>query len=1139
MVRDYRKCSPEVGSGVHSLHPITTKLHLKMSLENLVKDIPLIADDSWTYGDLMEVESRILKVLQPKLILDPTPRFDRLSDSGASWKLDFDLRGMRKKRLRQLSETVVTATNKLSCKRICVDRVPEASGYRMGEPGSVSGDVTLQHVHERTLAQDVISNDLLTSRPRNFMQEGLPSNLALQQSKLHVGVGAGTGVNSTSGCNPFVQDALSYNSNLNSTGLHGKMETQDGQLRELSSTNKRAMVGGDGAQQRSEYIDNLQQGPDMQWRNSLLQQQANARGIQYASNGGQRQSHLVREGIPGQDIATSVAMGQHGLRSSANGENNGMAFDISEVGRIKNDMSMLESEGMDRLQQRIQPNSLVRPGSMPGWNNLSQQVEKKEEQLQKRKTVQSPRVSAGSLSQSPLSARPTEMPGVSFNSYAAIPSASPPVLSQREKSGVTSMASIPRAQSVTSSANDTMQHQHQVQTTGKRRSNSLPKTPAMSGVGSPASVSNASIPMNAASPSVGTPQLADHIVLNKFSKIEMVTMRHQLNRRKTKVDELSRKPHMFFPQHVSACLSSLETNDNIEDDSVKSLSKSVVGGSANSYKIRVLSFVQAEHASQAPVIPRGRTRMIMSEKPNEGTIAMHYGDVDNDDYLRAEDYLPTLPNSHSADLLATQFQVLMIRDGYIMECDIIQSRPPNVASNSQPSAPATPSTNSAADMQQFSEAVSGQQQSEVKNPAMGANLAANSPVNALPSATMLPPGNQLAHQISQGLLASGLVPAGQQHLDSQALRQQQLPSQNQHSLVQQHPHIQRSVMMPPAPLSQLNTYGQNQSLQVGNNQMMGKPPTPLLQQQSHMQQSQMPRKMMVGGVGPAIGSGMVGLGGLNSVVGTGAGRTMGGTGIPASIGNMQGIGNLGQNSFAMSQAIHPGMFSTQQAHAILAQRLRMSRQAMLPGTQSLVGGMPGTRQIHHPGAPGLSILGNRGSMNTMQRTAMAAPKLMAGAGQPSQQQFSQQQQQQLLQQQQQQQQQMQQQQLQQQQQMPQQQFSQQQQQQFMQQQQQLMQQQQRLQPQQLQQPQEISPLQAALSPPQVSSPSTMVIPQALSQSLAQQASPHISSGAMHPMSGGNVDPGPASPQLSSQTLGSVGSVTNSSHDLQGVNKSNS
>lgn len=29
------------------------KVHLRMSLENVVKDMPLISDNSWTYGDLM------------------------------------------------------------------------------------------------------------------------------------------------------------------------------------------------------------------------------------------------------------------------------------------------------------------------------------------------------------------------------------------------------------------------------------------------------------------------------------------------------------------------------------------------------------------------------------------------------------------------------------------------------------------------------------------------------------------------------------------------------------------------------------------------------------------------------------------------------------------------------------------------------------------------------------------------------------------------------------------------------------------------------------------------------------------------------------------------------------------------------
>lgn len=43
--------------------------------------------------------------------------------------------------------------------------------------------------------------------------------------------------------------------------------------------------------------------------------------------------------------------------------------------------------------------------------------------------------------------------------------------------------------------------------------------------------------------------------------------------------------------------------------------------------------------------------MIMSEKPNDGTVAMHYGDIEDADYLAAEDYLPTLPNTVSFCLI--------------------------------------------------------------------------------------------------------------------------------------------------------------------------------------------------------------------------------------------------------------------------------------------------------------------------------------------------------------------------------------------------------------------------------------------------------------------------------------------------------
>lgn len=53
-VRDYRRCSSEKGSGVASTDgsPTVSKVRLRMSLENVVKDIPF-SDKSWTYGDLM------------------------------------------------------------------------------------------------------------------------------------------------------------------------------------------------------------------------------------------------------------------------------------------------------------------------------------------------------------------------------------------------------------------------------------------------------------------------------------------------------------------------------------------------------------------------------------------------------------------------------------------------------------------------------------------------------------------------------------------------------------------------------------------------------------------------------------------------------------------------------------------------------------------------------------------------------------------------------------------------------------------------------------------------------------------------------------------------------------------------------
>ncbi|GMJ08405.1 PHYTOCHROME-DEPENDENT LATE-FLOWERING [Hibiscus trionum] len=148
-----------------------------------------------------------------------------------------------------------------------------------------------------------------------------------------------------------------------------------------------------------------------------------------------------------------------------------------------------------------------------------------------------------------------------------------------------------------------------------------------------------SVPLNASSPSVGTPSLGDQTMLERFSKIETVTMRCQLNRKKNKVDEYHvRKTSSHSPQLISACLTSLSSNEDFKDD-LNPLSKSLIGGNLNTDKTRILNFVQGNLVSLAP---RVRTRMIMSEKPTDGTVAIFYGDIDDGEILSAEDNISLL-----------------------------------------------------------------------------------------------------------------------------------------------------------------------------------------------------------------------------------------------------------------------------------------------------------------------------------------------------------------------------------------------------------------------------------------------------------------------------------------------------------------
>ncbi|KAL1538079.1 protein PHYTOCHROME-DEPENDENT LATE-FLOWERING-like [Salvia divinorum] len=1154
-VRDYRKCfagGVNVVSGESSA--AINRVSLKMSLENIVKGIPSISENGWTYGDLMEVESRILKATQPQLCLDPSPQLDKLYEDPVQNKLNLEPHSMRRKRLRQISEANSHG------KKASLDRVPESS--RLGDT------VTLlqQPVYENTDSQNNVPSAMLQLRSNSIGSDGslLPSPMASHQSKYSGGGSSrmmkdhrtGALLNASVGSPGGQGMMIPFADNITAS-LPGKRENQDGQSSPL--TNKKARLPHTGAEGNIQHlgsqVDTLH-GSELHWKNTLMQQQSIGRGMQYTDDGMQKFPQQVFEGV----------------KNQVGGPDGRVAMGETELANIDSQQP--------QLQQRV-PHQMMRSGlPQSPWNNLGQPLDnnsRKEDPFQKRKLVQSPRVSGGGLPQSPLSSRSGEFSSGSMGHQfgAAVTSG---LVSQKDKSAVTSVG-VGGNPTFTSSANDSVQRQLHAQAAAKRRSNSLPKTPAISGVGSPASVGNMSIPINARCPPVGSQALGD-LTTEKFSKIETVAMRYQLNCKKGKDDAYPmRKPSTYSTQQLMSHLSSDSNNENLKDKTCQMpLSQSLVGGSMNACKTRILNFIQTQRILQGntfQVVPKSRTRMIMSEKPDDGAVAIHIGEIEDAEYLAAEDYLLTLPNNHMANLLAVQYSKLMIREGYHME-DHVQPKPVCMIPNPGTSTPGiAPNSAAPENMQQFSEGVSLQQSSDVAKPSDSGN---STSLQNIQGPRMLSPGSTKAIQISQGL------PMPQQPQQPEQLQ----PMQQQPQQPQQHPQFQK--MLSTNQMQHPNNIAQNANMQLGP-QMTNKTTAlefQLMQQQQLLQpqqQSAVQRKMMsgLGNVGmDNISSNMVGLGvgGLGNATGIGGARGVSGSGISAPMGSMPNKGNMNQNPMNLTSAasrtngIRSGALTPQHAASMKMKMGNQNRANMLGNLQSSTsstGGIPGARQMHPRSAVSMRSLAalNRANMSQMQRTTMGPPKVPEmnlninqqqqqhqlqqhqqhhQLQQPQQQQQQQQQlwqpQQQLHLQQLQQQQQQQLQRLQQLQLQQLQQLRQQQQQQLRQQQQQQQQLQQLQQHPQPQQQETTSPFQAVVSPPQVRSPPSVGMPRHMNQQQPQQMSqrtpmsPQLSSGAIHPMGAGNPEACPASTQLSSQTMGSVGSITNSPMELQGVNKSN-
>ncbi|KAH9305844.1 hypothetical protein KI387_010248, partial [Taxus chinensis] len=736
-VRDYRKRSPTSGDSVSSEEgfPEVHKVPLRPTMENIVKDISSMSE-SWAYSDLMEIESRILKAVQPKLCLDPTPMLERLCENSNSNKLNLGLPMTRRERIqkRRLPSVKVMSNNLSNVKNFSIEGNDEKAIPQPGIAGTTSAfdDSSISCSQESSAPT---SADISTRSKTQCNLESVqdlsrlgvqgPSNSlqmqpGLNRSRILHGQGnPSSTVTSMSFASTSLQD---WTNTMDGRNIHGSMlgkrDSRDiamGSKPDLKKPKLEQTCMDKFPQQNIGPIFDTKITRDQQRKDLPVHQNRSNESMYISDMSIQRLTQQVtadddqqfRVGeMSGQDckLPSYIDPRSAGVfkvkEEQVDFERGqiGIERESQEVGRSKetpylmeldNDLSAPQQMPSQRFSQQQYGKSSFQ------WQNIGQPSEKdqkRDELLQKKKLVQSPRemlkqevksvlqspplTKAGELSQSLTSTAVTSISlGPSYNNMAA------PVGEQKEKS--LGIATVPTAAtSVNSSQIDSQQQQaQQSMSFARRRSNSLSRQPSASGVASPGSVTNSMAPSNVNSPSTSTAVKADQSVVSQgqnkqletISTLVSIIQRHNLHIKKKPVVEKPVEEKCESKKCPPSCkllveaLNSASNNEDQKDvKGQRGLANPLVGGGVNVRKTRIMNFVRADHVFQGnsgPVlIRRNRVRLVMCERAKDGMVeaVVQFGDDQDEDSLNScpHDVLPSLPNTHFADRLAAQFSAL-------------------------------------------------------------------------------------------------------------------------------------------------------------------------------------------------------------------------------------------------------------------------------------------------------------------------------------------------------------------------------------------------------------------------------------------------------------------------------------------------
>lgn len=424
----------------------------------------------------------------------------------------------RKRRLRQNPEVVVTSSNMSHGKKVCIDRLPENG--KADQMGITGGNAAHQAVDSGTIQNT--SGVPQSLRPNNSAQDAarmLLSQSGIQQTISMAGSPANfTGISSTISS---PQNMMTYNDTVSANGLLSvKREMQDAPFQDP----KRIKPGVTDDVQQQQLRPQSLTGQEMQWKNQQLHPQLDVKGMQYGASSlsGQRYPAPMMNNM--QDSGASFYFNQQGSRYGAKQEQ------IDGSDRSKESLqSMAEGSMLDQQQsqaQHLSQQSTPRNNipNMAQWQNM-----KKDEINQRRKLAPNSRAPSGTMVQSPVSSKSGEISSSSMGGQFGSAVTSAAVGVQKDKFAANSSVAVGYP-SVASSPSDSM---HRIQQSAvapsKRKTNSVPKTqPPVSGVGSPASVSNMHSMLNASSPSIGTAPVGDQAILDKFTKIDTLSQRYDI-----------------------------------------------------------------------------------------------------------------------------------------------------------------------------------------------------------------------------------------------------------------------------------------------------------------------------------------------------------------------------------------------------------------------------------------------------------------------------------------------------------------------------------------------------------------------------------------------------------------------------------